>query len=71
MRKMSKSDQAFWTKYGISPDAPNAPKGMTTEQLMDAAIKTVQQMTPDEKAILRARMLRSAGLIKSSGGKPS
>jgi hypothetical protein len=44
---------------------------MTTEQLMEELLRTVQQMSPDEKAILRARMLRRAGLIKSSEGKPS
>ena len=48
------------------------PRGMTTEQLMDAAIKTVQQMSPDEKAHLRAKMWKSVGFAPKSGGcKPS
>lgn len=30
--------------------------GMTTEELGDAMIQTVQQMSPDEKAHLRAKL---------------
>ena len=43
----------------------------TIEQLGEALLETVQQMTPDEKAHFRARLSRRTGLIKSSEGKPS
>jgi hypothetical protein len=46
-------------------------RGVTTEQLMEAMIATARQMAPDEKAIFRARLNRSLGLIKSSQSKPS
>jgi hypothetical protein len=70
MRKLSKSDRAFWMKHGIDPGVPSG-NAMTTEQLGEAMLQTVQAMTPDEKAILRARMWRSVGIVKSSEGKPS
>lgn len=44
---------------------------LTTEQLGEAMLETVRAMSPDQKAILRARLLRQFGLIKSSEGKPS
>jgi hypothetical protein len=58
----SESDRIFLLTHSV---------GMTTEQLGEAMLQTIQQMSPDEKAILRARMLRRAGLIKPDGGKPS
>jgi hypothetical protein len=68
-KKLSKSDQAFWVKYGIDPGVPDSG-GMTTEQLGEALLQTVQQMSPDEKAHLRAKMNRGVGIEpKSSGGK--
>ena len=69
-KKLSKSDQAFWTKYGIDPGVPS-DGGMLLEQIAEIFIAQIQEMSPDEKAILRSRMLRQAGLIKSSGGKLS
>lgn len=45
--------------------------GLTMDQLGEAMLQTVRRMSPDQKAILRARMLRSVGLIKSSEGKSS
>jgi hypothetical protein len=69
-KKLSKSDQAFRVKYGIDPGVPDSG-GMTTEQLGEAMLQTIRQMSPDQKAILRARMLRRSGLIKPNGGKPS
>jgi hypothetical protein len=46
--------------------------GITTEQLAEAALRTVVEMSPDEKAHLRAKLNRSVGVApKSSGGKPS
>jgi hypothetical protein len=44
---------------------------MTIHQIMELAIEAVKKMSPDEKAITRARLLRQFGLIKSSEGKPS
>lgn len=70
MRTLSKFDRQFWKDYGIDPGVP-LDNAITTEQLGEALLQTVQAMTPDQKAILRARMSRSAGLIKSSEGKPS
>ncbi len=35
------------------------PVQLTTEQLMDAAIKTVKQMSPEEKAKLREQLEKS------------
>ncbi len=70
MRTLSKSDRQFWKDYGIDPGVPSS-NGMTTEQLGEALLQTVQAISPDQKAILRARILRSVGLIKSSEGKPS
>lgn len=46
------------------------PRYLTIHQIMEIMIEEVQRMNPDEKAILRARLRRSFGLIKSSGGKP-
>jgi len=70
MKKMSRSDKKFWRDYGIDPGVPDSG-GMTTEQLGEAMMRTVQQMSPDEKAIFRARLDRSLGLVKTSGGKSS
>jgi hypothetical protein len=61
MRKLSKSDRQFWKDYGIDPGVPS-DNAMTTEQLMEAAIKTVQQMSPDEKPHFRAKLDRSLGI---------
>jgi hypothetical protein len=36
--------------------------GMTTEELGDAMTQTVQQMPPDEKAHIRAKLDRSLGI---------
>lgn len=68
--KLSKSDRQFWKDYGIDPGVPS-DNAMTTEQLGEAMLRTISDMSLDQKAILRARMLRSVGLIKSSEGKPS
>jgi hypothetical protein len=71
MRKISKSDQAFWTKYGISPDAPNAPRGMLLEDLYEEMMRTISAMSPDEKAHLRYEMRKSSGIPpKTADGKP-
>jgi hypothetical protein len=65
MRRLSNSDRAFWEKYGISPDAPSRGVALTTEQLMDAALRTVQQMTPEEKTELRRLLDASFGRIRN------
>jgi hypothetical protein len=70
MRTLSKSDRQFWKDYGIAPGVPSS-NGMTTEQLGEALLQIVQAMLTDQKAILRAWMLRIVGLIKSNEGKPS
>ncbi len=70
MRKLSKSDRQFWKDYGNDAGIPLG-NAMTTEQLGEAMLRTVQAMTPDEKALLRARMWRSVGIVKSSEGRPS
>jgi len=46
-------------------------RGMTMEELGEAALETIRAMTPDQKAIFRARLSRSLGLVKTSGGRPS
>ncbi len=50
--KLSKSDRQFWKDHDIDPGVPS-DNALTTEQLMDAMLRTVQQMTPKEKAELR------------------
>jgi hypothetical protein len=47
------------------------PRGMLLEELGEAALETIRAMTPDQKAIFRARLNRSLGLVKTSGGRPS
>ncbi len=51
--KLSKSDRAFWTKYGIDPGVPSG-NTLTTEQLGGLLLEQVKQMTPEEKAEVRA-----------------
>jgi len=59
----AESDRIFLLTHSV---------GMTTEQLMDAAIETVRAMDADQKAHFRAKLNRSVGISpKSSGGKPS
>jgi hypothetical protein len=70
MRKLSKSDRQFWKDYGIGPGVPSG-NAMTMDQLGEAALRRIRDMSPDQKAILRARVLRSVGLIKPSEGKSS
>jgi hypothetical protein len=52
---MSKSDRQFWKDYGIDPGVPS-DGSLTTEQLMECAIKTVQQMSPQERADVRQEL---------------
>ena len=59
--KLSKSDGQFWNDYGIDPGVPS-DNAMTTEQLMEAANKTMQRMSPDEKAHFRAKLDRRLGI---------
>jgi hypothetical protein len=54
-RKLSKSDRQFWKTYGIDPGVPSG-NAMTTEQLGEAMLRTVQAMTPQEKAELRKQL---------------
>jgi len=61
MKKLSKSDRAFWTKYGIDPGVPES-NSMTTEQLGEAMLQTAQAMNADQKAHFRAKMDRSVGI---------
>jgi hypothetical protein len=49
-RKLSKSDREFWEKYGISPDAPNAPRGWTLAQIADAHHAAIEAMSAEERA---------------------
>jgi hypothetical protein len=42
------------------------PVHLTTEQLAEAAIQTVKQMTPVEKALLRRRLNRDVLLQKTA-----
>jgi hypothetical protein len=66
LRKLSKTNRQFWKDYGTDPGVPS-DNAMTTEQLIEAAIKTVQQMSPDEKAHFRAKLDRSLGIpLKTS-----
>jgi hypothetical protein len=55
MRKVSRSDRQFWKDYGIDPGVPS-DNSLTTEQLGEAMLRTVQQMSPEEKANLRKLM---------------
>jgi hypothetical protein len=41
---------------------PIAPKGMTTEELGDAMLQTVRQMSPDAKAHVRAKLRAEFGI---------
>ena len=41
MRTLSKSDRQFWKDYGIDPGVPSS-NGITTEQLGEALLQTVQ-----------------------------
>jgi hypothetical protein len=65
IRKMSdaESDRIFLLTHSV---------GMTTEQLGEALLRTIAEMSPDEKAHLRNHLNRSVGIEpKSSDGKPS
>ncbi len=81
----TKEDSDFLRECGIAadvkPDAesdalmlqrhPELGSGMLLEQIAELMITEISKMSPDEKAILRARMSRRSGLIKTGGGKPS
>jgi hypothetical protein len=69
--KLSKSDRQFWKDYGIDPGVPSG-NAMTTEQLGEAMLRTVQAMDSDQKAHLRAKLSKNLRFApKTSGGKPS
>jgi hypothetical protein len=53
--KLSKSDRQFWKDYGIDPGVPSG-NAMTTEQLGEAMLRTVQAMSEAEKAELRKQL---------------
>ena len=69
MRKMSNSDRRFWTDYGINPGVPS-DGSLTTEQLADAMLESIQQMTPQEKAELRRVLDASFGRIQAKWRRP-
>ena len=82
--QFTKADSKFMRACGIAdvkPDAesdalmlqrhPELGSGMLLEQIAELMITEISKMSPDEKAILRARMSRRSGLIKTGGGKPS
>lgn len=59
----SESDRIFLLTHSV---------GMTTEQLMEKVLQDVKQMSPDEKAHLRAKLSKNLRFApKTSGGKPS
>ncbi len=47
-------------------------KNMTIHEIVEQAIAAINRMTPDQKAIARARLIRSLcpDKIKTAGGKP-
>ncbi len=70
MQKISKSDRAFWTKYGIDPGVPSG-NGML-EDLYEAMMRTIRAMDNDQRGHMRAKMRKGVGFAQpSSGGKPS
>jgi hypothetical protein len=46
-------------------------RGRTQAQLVDDIAKDVAGWSVDDKAHARSRILRKAGLVKDSGGKPN
>ena len=55
----------------IACDARFEP-GLTTEQLMEACLRTIQDLSADEKAHFRAQLDRRLGIPPKSGeGKPA
>ena len=59
--KFTKGDLDFLKSVGIADDTPS--DSLTTEQLMDAALQTVRQMSPQEKAEVR-KHLESDGTVR-------
>jgi hypothetical protein len=54
---ITKDDLKFLRDLKIDvPDDEHIPENLTTDQLMDAALKTVQQMSPEQKEELRERL---------------
>jgi hypothetical protein len=47
------------------------PKGQTLEQIVEQLEKDVKNWSADDKAHVRAGLLKRYGLVKGSGGKPS
>ena len=53
----TKADLKFLRDLKIDvPDDEHIPENLTTDQLMDAALKTVQQMSPEHQEELRERL---------------
>jgi len=66
-KKMSdaESDRLFRLHH------PNYERGMTFAEIAELLIAEIRTMDNDQRAHLRASMLRSAGTVKSADGKPN